>query len=70
MAANTDRKEVIIYNTTGKKVWLFFGATAVFGKGIELLKDDVWIEDRYRGQITAIMDTGETGSIEVTDVTT
>lgn len=68
-AADTDRKQIMIFNTTGKTIWVCYGATAVFGEGIELDKKDFIIEDKYRGQITAIMDTGQTGNIQTTTVT-
>ena len=68
-AASADNKEVFIANTTNETIWIFYGDTAVFGKGIPLSKGDILIEDRYRGKITAIMDTGKTGNIEVTSVT-
>jgi hypothetical protein len=67
--ADTDKKEVVIVNTTGKKIWIKYGAAAVFGTGIIMQKDDILIVDRYRGLITGIMDTGESGNIQVTTTT-
>lgn len=67
LAANTDRKQVYIYNDTGKQIWIFYGTPAVFGNGIVLERRSAFLEDKYRGQITAIMDTGNTGNIQVTE---
>lgn len=69
LASNVDRKEAYIVNATNKTIWVRLGSPAVYGNGIPLLKNEILIEDRYRGQITAIMNTGETGTIEVTEVT-
>jgi hypothetical protein len=70
LSANTDRKQFVIYNDTNDIVWVYYGTPAVFGDGIVLFKKQTLIEDKYRGQVTAIMDTGKTGDIQVTDVTT
>lgn len=68
LSANTDRKEVIYYNDSANDIYLFFGTPAVFGTGILLTKKQQFISDRYRGQVTAIMDTGKTGNLKVTEV--
>ena len=68
LSANTDRKEAIFYNDSTSTIWLFFGTPAVFGTGIPLIKQQQFISDKYRGQVTAIMDTGKTGNLQVTDV--
>lgn len=68
LAANTDRKETIYYNDSNDVIWLFYGTPAVFGTGIPLFKQQQFTNERYRGQVTAIMDTGKTGNLQVTDV--
>jgi hypothetical protein len=68
LAANTDRKETTYYNDSNSDLYLFFGTPAVFGVGIRLIRQQQYINDKYRGVVTAIMDTGKTGSLQVTDV--
>lgn len=67
LAASTNRKETVYYNDSSSTVWLMFGTPAVFGNGIPLIKQQQFISDKYRGVVTAIMDTGKTGSLKVTD---
>ena len=69
VTANTDRKETVYYNDSNNLIWLYFGTPAVFGTGIPLVKQQQLVNERYRGQVTAIMDTGKTGNLQVTDVT-
>jgi hypothetical protein len=68
LAADTDRKEVIYYNDSSNDIYLFFGTPAVFGTGVLLTKKQQFVSERYRGQVTAIMDTGKTGNLQVTEV--
>jgi hypothetical protein len=69
LSANGDRKQFVVYNASNEFVYLFFGTPAVATKGITLAKKETYIEERYRGQVTAIMDAGKSGNIEVTDIT-
>ena len=68
LTANVLRKEVYVVNNTTKTVWVCFGSPAVFNQGIKLVSGAIWIEDVYRGLVSAIMDTGQSGNIQVTDV--
>lgn len=69
LASNADRKQAVIVNSTNKTIWVCYGSPATYGGGIPLFKNDILIEDRYRGIITGIMNTGETGNIQITEVT-
>jgi len=68
LAADTDRKEVIYYNDSVNDMWIFFGTPAVFGSGVYLAKKQHFTSNHYRGQVTAIMDTGKSGNLQVTEV--
>ena len=68
LTANVLRKESYLVNSTGQTIWVCFGGVAVFGEGIELVKGAIWIEDKYRGVVSAIMNAGQSGNIQVTTV--
>jgi len=54
IAANSERKKVIIINESDKKLYLRYQSPALDGKGIELAKEDLWIESDYTGDIYGI----------------
>lgn len=68
-AANTSRKEVVIYNSSAKTLWVFYGTPAVASQGIPLFRNERLIEDVYNGLITGIWETGATGFATITEVT-
>lgn len=68
LTANALRKEAYVVNNTAQTIWVCFGSPAVFNQGIKLVSGAIWIEDVYRGLVSAIMDTGQSGNIQVTDV--
>lgn len=69
ISANTNRKELIIYNDSNRSVWLTFGVTATLNSGINLPSKGTWVETVYRGQVSGIVTTG-TSDLRITEVTT
>ena len=69
LAANTTRKEVYIRNDSNKKMYIALGATATLNNSIMLKKDDIYQEDKYIGQISAIWEAAPTGNARITEVT-
>jgi hypothetical protein len=60
--ATTTRKQVIIVNKSTKKLWISRNNPAVVGEGIPLAKDEIYIEDVYRGALYGIFESG-TGNL-------
>lgn len=56
LAANADRKQVIIRNDTNQDLYITHGATATTSSAIRLKKNDVYLEDKYTGAISGIWD--------------
>ena len=54
LAANADRKQVIIRNDTNQDLYIAHGATATTSSAIRLKKNDVYLEDKYTGVISGI----------------
>jgi hypothetical protein len=69
IAANPDRKEVIIRNDSNHNMYIFHGATATLTSAIRLRKEDTFIEDKYTGVISGIWDSvAGGGNAEITEV--
>lgn len=70
VSSANNRKEVIIANRTGQILYVRFGSGAASSTDYTLLlnPNDVHIEDKYTGQMTAIMASGS-GNAQVTEVT-
>jgi len=56
LAANADRKQVVIRNDTNQDLYIAHGATATVSSAIKLKKNDVYLEDKYTGTISGIWD--------------
>ncbi len=56
LAANADRKQVIIRNDTNQDLYIAHGSTATTSSAIRLKKNDVYLEDKYTGVISGIWD--------------
>lgn len=56
LAANADRKQVVIRNDTNQDLYIAHGATATISSAIRLKKNDVYLEDKYTGAISGIWD--------------
>lgn len=70
VAANADRKEVIIRNDTNNNLYIAHGATATLSSAVKLKKGDTYIEDKYTGVISGIWDaTGGGGNAQITEIT-
>jgi len=54
LAANADRKQVIIRNDTNQDLYIAHGSTATTSSAIRLKKNDVYLEDKYTGVISGI----------------
>jgi len=54
LAANADRKQVVIRNDTNQDLYIAHGATATVSSAIKLKKNDVYLEDKYTGTISGI----------------
>lgn len=57
-AADTTRKQLTVVNTSTKKLWVSRNNPAVVGVGIPLNKEEVYIEDIYRGALYGIYESG------------
>jgi len=69
VAANVDRKEVIIRNDTNNNLYIAHGATATTSSAVKLKKGDTYIEDRYVGIITGIWDSvAGGGNARITEI--
>ena len=69
IAANPDRKEVIIRNDSNHNMYIFHGATATLTSAIRLRKEDTFIEDKYTGIISGIWDSvAGGGNPEITEI--
>lgn len=66
--ANTKRKEVIIVNNSDRVLWIRFESPAILDRGIKLNLNETHIEDRFRGAIYGIWDSGVTGTGQITEV--
>lgn len=50
-------------------MWIAYGPiAALVGNGIPLNKDEILIEDVFRGDINAIWESGAIGTAEITEV--
>lgn len=56
------RKQLMVINHSTKKMWVSRNTPAVVGEGIPLNKDEIYIEDIYRGALYAIYESG-TGNL-------
>lgn len=56
--ADLTRKQLIVVNTSSKKLWVSRNTPALVGQGIPLNKDEIYIEDVYRGAIYGIYESG------------
>jgi len=69
IAANSDRREVIIRNDTNQDLYIAHGATATTSSAVRLKKDDTYIEDKYTGVISGIWSSaGGGGNAQITEV--
>lgn len=69
VAANANRKEVIIRNDTNNDLYIFHGATATLNSAIKLKKGDTYIEDKYTGIISGIWNSiAGGGNAEITEI--
>lgn len=69
VTADITRKQVIITNDTNKTMFVCYGTPAVLNTGTPIASNGILIEDKYRGQITAIWPTGVTGNALIQDIT-
>lgn len=69
VAANADRREVIIRNDTNNDLYIAHGGTATTSSAVKLKKGDTYIEDKYTGIISGIWDSaGGGGNAQITEV--
>lgn len=69
ITSDATRKQVIIVNNSNQKMWISYVDPAALDKGFPLDKNDILIEDVYRGAMYGIWDTGVSGTAEITIVT-
>lgn len=69
-AANSTRKQISIRNTSTKVLCICFFTPATTSTPFCLNKDEVWVFDKYKGDIYGIWDTGATGSAFITSENT
>jgi hypothetical protein len=58
IAANSERKKVIIINESKKSLYLRYQSPAIDKEGIQLNSGDYWIETEYIGNIYGIWSNG------------
>lgn len=68
ISSNNDRKEVIIRNASSKIMYITFSNPATNQTAIFLNKDEIWIEDRYRGNIYAIFEPDVSGNAFIIEI--
>ena len=69
IAANVDRKEVIIRNDSNRDLFISQTATATLSSAVRLKKNDTYIEDKYTGIITGIWDSvAGGGNAQITEI--
>lgn len=64
-AANPLRKQLYVINHSTKIAWISRNSPAIVGQGIPLAKDEIYIEDIYRGAFHGIWETGASGTFTV-----
>jgi hypothetical protein len=67
IAANVDRKQVIIRNDANQALYLQHGATATTASAVALEKGDIYIEDKYTGIISGIWSGAGAGAARVNE---
>jgi hypothetical protein len=68
-AANANRHQITITNTSVKTLWICFFTPATSATPFFLGKNETWIFDEYTGAIYGIWDTGATGNAYITEET-
>ena len=69
VAANADRKQVIIRNDTNKIMYIAHGSTATTSSAIKLKNNSVYFEDKYTGVISGIWSGTGTGNAQIIEDT-
>lgn len=69
IAANANRKAVIIRNDANNDLYLAHGATATTSSAVKLAKGDIYVEDKYTGIISGIWSSAGAGSARITEIT-
>jgi len=66
-AANSDRRQISITNTSIKTLWICFFNPATSNTPFFLNRDETWVFDRGKGIIYGIWDAGATGEAHITE---